>query len=360
MSVQFAAEKSSSTMRAWTLAAPGDVANLTQSNVEILTPGPTQVRVKIVAATLNPVDWKHAHFEGMSTFPAVFGVDGAGVIDALGSEVKTNATGKALQRGSRVHFFNNVFAPWGSWADYCIVEAAAVVVMPDSMSFATAAVSPCAAWTAYEALYDRLKIEAGKTIFIAAGAGGVGHFAVQMAHNSGLKVIASASGENVERIKASGLCALVIDYKTQNIKDEIMKFTNNVGVDYAFDMLGADEAKVSLASLRFGGALCHIAISVPELPGSADFFNALTIHHVFIPGNLLRPDALVKFVGIGEKTNELFVSGKLKEDISKTVTFDQVGAAALEQKGGRVRGKILIAVGASEEEVRDPNFKPAL
>eukprot|EP00929_Paragymnodinium_shiwhaense_P112471 TRINITY_DN80726_c0_g1_i1.p1 TRINITY_DN80726_c0_g1~~TRINITY_DN80726_c0_g1_i1.p1 ORF type:complete len:212 (-),score=67.81 TRINITY_DN80726_c0_g1_i1:270-905(-) len=205
-----------------------------------------------------------------------------------------------------------------------------------------AAVSPCAAWTAYEALFDRMKLSKGQSVFIAAGAGGVGHFAVQMATHVGARVITSASGDNVARLRAAGY--EVVDYRNENVKEAVMKLTDGAGVDCAFDMLGEEQALETQQVVRFGGQYTHIALGVPALPNNGQFFNALTVHHVFIPGNVVRPVEAARFMAIADKVNELLMSGAVKPDISKTFTFDGVKEALLDQAGGRTRGKLLVKI----------------
>ena len=339
-------------MTAWVHPGPAnsEVEKISRCNVMIPEPQPNEIRVKLAAASVNPVDWKHVYFEA-STFPSIFGIDGAGVVDAVGEEVKDFA------KGDKVHFLVNLFKEFGTFAEYCVVEAAFAVKIPAGVSFADAAATPCAAWTAYEVLYDRLKIEEGKTIFIAAGAGGVGHFAVQMAGGiTKCKVITSASGENVDRLKSEGNCALVIDYKKQNVREEVMKFTGDQGVDYVFDMLGEDEAMESLKMLGYGGQICHISISMPSLPDGGNFSNGISTHHVLLLKNLVSgPKHLNKFLGFANQCDEWLAQGRIKTDVSKIYTVEEIAEALKAQQGGRVRGKALIAYTKDPESIRDPS-----
>eukprot|EP00760_Papus_ankaliazontas_P016878 PhM_4_TR16912/c0_g1_i1/m.82734 len=349
--VKIAPAAGAGAMRAWVGHAAGSLDNVKSGFVEVPNPDANELRVRLAAATVNPVDWKHVHFGGLSCFPAVFGVDGSGVVDAVGSAVTTHKV------GDRVHFFGNVFKDFGSFADYTLIDSAAAHKIPDGMSYATAAVSPCAAWTAYEALFKRLCIEAGKTIYISAGAGGVGHYATQMAAKAGCKVITSASGDNVARLRSAGHCALVIDYKNEDVKEKIMGFTSNQGCDYVFEMLSEAQATVAKQCLKFRGQICHIATTIPTLPDNGDFFNGLTHHHVFIPGNLLRPDALADFMDTAAKVNAMLMDGSLTTDVSATLGFDDIGEALRNQEKGHVRGKVLISYSAPADAVKDAAYK---
>jgi NADPH2:quinone reductase len=347
--VKFTEKGATNAMRAWVLEKPGDINGIALRSVEIPTPGAKQLRVRVVASCTNPADAKHAHMEGMSAFPAVFGCDGAGFVDEVGDEVTD------FKKGDRIHYFGNVFGVFGSYADFALVDSFAVARIPDKLSFAIAAVTPCAGWTAYEALFDRLRVEKGKTIYIPAGAGGVGHLAIQMAKNAGVNVITSASGANVEALRKQGYS--VVDYKKDSVKEAVKKLTNDEGVDYVFDMLGEKEALESQEMLKFGGALCHIALPTPPLPGGGNFFNALSVHHVMIPGNVVRPAVAKRFIAMGDKVNEMLLKGELTVHISKTVGFEQIKDAVLEQESGHVQGKILIAIAGDAEAIKNPNFR---
>uniref|UniRef100_A0A7S1PPQ0 Enoyl reductase (ER) domain-containing protein n=1 Tax=Neobodo designis TaxID=312471 RepID=A0A7S1PPQ0_NEODS len=332
------AEGAANSMKAWVLEEGGDLAKLAVKRVEIPTPAAGQLRVKVVTANTNPVDFKHASFGAVgAVFPAVFGCDGAGVVDAVGADVT------AFKPGDRVHYFGNVFGAHGTYAEFAIADAHAVAPVPEGMDWATAGVVPCALWTAYEALFDRMHLRAGQTVFVAAGAGGVGHFAVQLAKHAGAKVITTASGDNVARLREQGYT--VIDYRNEaSLKDAILKATDGNGVDCALDCLGEEQAKDTIAAVAFGGQYTHIALTAP-LPADA-FFRGLTVHHVFTPGNVVRPDHGARFVAIAAKADALLVSGAVKPDVSQTYDFDGVKAALEAQVGGRVRGKQLIKISA--------------
>jgi NADPH2:quinone reductase len=346
--LKFASEGDSNTMRAWTVEAPGEGIKL--RTVHIPEPKPHQVRVRVVASCTNPVDKKRLDMPtDLAAFPAVSGCDAAGIIDAIGDDVTT------FKVGDRVHYFSCPFTEFGSWAEFAVVEEFNLVRVPDTMTWDIAAASPCAGWTAYECLFDRLRIERGNTIFVSSGTGGVGHLAIQMAKHVGLTVITTASGEYVERLRRDGYVA--IDYTTQDVKEEVMKITNGKGVDYVLDMLGPEEAKTSQEIIKFGGQLVHIAMSVPPLEGGGNFFNAITVHHVFIPGYTVRPEAAAKFVAIGHAVNVLLQTEAIRINISEIYSFEQVDEALKAQAEGRVKGKLLISIASDPAVLKTTDFK---
>lgn len=323
------------TMKAWAMEKPGSIADIKLVKAKIPTPGVGEIRVKMVAATTNPVDYKRAHMEGFAAFPAAGGVDGAGTVHAVGEGVTE------LKIGDRVHFFNDVTRSFGTFADYSIVRAAGVVKIPDGVTFETAAVIPCAAWTAYEALYDRLRVEPAKTLVVNAAAGGVGHFAVQLGLNAGCRVVAIASGESCSMLRDQGV-GKVIDYKAQNVVEEIGAFTGGVGADYILDCVSKETAKDLIGALRFGGAIAHIVDTI-QPPEAGLFMTGISTHHVFIPGHFFYGDVQLRwFAAIGAKVAMLARDGVIRPHISKTVAFADIREQLLDQEKGRTKGKVLI------------------
>jgi len=329
----------SGTMRGWgfeSVPEGGDIAKIELRTVPIPSPQAGEIRVKIVAACTNPVDWKHATFGDWPKYPSVYGVDGAGVVDAVGEGVTTPKV------GDRVHYFGDVTATNGTFAEYSVVRAAAAVLIPEGVSFEDAAVSPCAGWTAYEALFRRMRVEAGKLLIVNAAAGGVGNFAVQLALNAKVRVVAIVSGaEWVETYKAMG-CALVVDYRTENIVTAVKEFTGGKGADYVLDAIDQASAKQLIQCLGFRGQITHIWGTIVP-PEDGIFKQAVTTHHVFIPGHFFGDNAVLQwFADIGAEFAQLLKSGAVRPLVTKTVGLDAVRDALVEQKSGRVKGKILI------------------
>jgi NADPH2:quinone reductase len=337
-------EGGANTMRAWVVTEPGDAIKFT--HVQIPEPSPTQLRIRVVASCTNPCDFKRMGTvpAGHFAIPAVMGMDGAGVVDVVGDQVTD------YKKGDRVHFFGT--APrntFGAWAEYALVEASPLVTrVPASMSWEEAAAVPCAAWTAYQALFVNLRLEPGQIIFVAAGAGGVGNFAIQFAKHVGAKVITTASGANVERLRAEGYS--VIDYKTHDVKEEVLKLTDGKGVDAVLDMLGEAEAKTSQELLAFGGHLTHIMTQVPPLENSGNFAKALTVSYVLV-------GLSSKFPGIPAAVNALLTKGAVTVDISKTYTLEEAEKALDAQRGGHVRGKQVISIASDPAVLKTADFK---
>jgi NADPH:quinone reductase-like Zn-dependent oxidoreductase len=206
-------------------------------------PKPGEVLVQVAAAGVNPVDvllrrgWQGA---GPLTFPVIPGHDIAGRIVAVGAAVDPVLLDK------------DVFAliSWrgGAYAEYVAVPAELVVPKPPRLSFAQAAAVPLVALTAYQALFVDGQLAAGQRILIHGGSGGVGHMAVQLAKHAGARVLATASADNLEYVRAIG-ADVAIDYEKQ-------RFEAVAGeVDFVLDTVGGETLERSFRLIRPGGTL---------------------------------------------------------------------------------------------------------
>lgn len=197
--------------------------------------GENQVLVRIKVAGVNPIDTKirTAPERFPVSFPVIPGCDGAGIVEAVGLHVRN------FKPGDEVYFSQPGFNQrQGTYADYVLVDVCLLALKPSSLSFVQAAAVPLVFITAWEALHDRARITSGQKVLIHAGAGGVGHAAIQLAKLAGAQVITTVSSEE----KAA--CAIrlgadsVINYKTQDVAVEVARWTAGSGVDIAFDTVG--------------------------------------------------------------------------------------------------------------------------
>lgn len=194
-----------------------------------------QVLVRIKAIGINPIDCKirAAPERFPVTFPVIPGCDGAGVVDKAGTKVSN------FKPGDEVYFSQPGFNHrQGTYAEYVLVDASLLALKPQSLTFEQAAAAPLVFITAWEALHDRARIARDQVVLIHAGAGGVGHAAIQLAKHAGAKVITTVSSEE-KALFVKGLGAdLILNYRTQDIIAEVLRWTDGKGVDIAFDTVG--------------------------------------------------------------------------------------------------------------------------
>jgi len=169
-----------------------DPTSLVDVELPVPEPGEHDLRVRVEAVSVNPVDTKvRSPKPQVEAQPKVLGYDAAGVVDAVGAAVA------GFRPGDRVYYAGDVTRP-GSNAEYQLVDARLTAAMPRSLDFAQAAALPLTAITAWELLFQRMPFDSehggeGKSLLVIAGAGGVGSIAIQLARRAGFTVIATAS-----------------------------------------------------------------------------------------------------------------------------------------------------------------------
>jgi len=196
----------------------------------------SELLIRLHAAGVNPIDTKlRQGLYPMDNLPAVLGCDGSGIVEAVGSGVSK------FKVGDEVYFFHGGIGPiQGNYAEFRTIEERFLAYKPESLSFTEAAAAPLALITAWEALHDRAQIKTGHTVFINAGAGGVGHLAIQLAKIAGAKVCTTASTEEKADFVRSLGADMVINYKEQDFVAAIMDWTNGKGVDIVMDNVGGE------------------------------------------------------------------------------------------------------------------------
>ncbi len=198
---------------------------------------PEEILVKIRAAGTNPVDAKQ-RTRG-TVYPAdpplILGCDCAGVVEEKGEGVKRFEIGDGL-------FFmhGGIGREPGNYAEYTVIDERFAAGKPPSVPFEEAGTAPLGYITAYESLFERGALKGGQTVLIQAGAGGVGHLAVQLAARKGARVITTVSDES-KRDFVLGLGAeKAVLYRNEDFVQAVLDWTGGEGVDLAFEMIGGE------------------------------------------------------------------------------------------------------------------------
>ena len=212
-------------------------------------PGPGEVRIKVIAAGVNPVDWKIRSGYMELPLPMTMGSDIAGVVDVAGQGVES------FQPEDEV--FGKASPGQGGYAEYTVINSSQIAQKPKSIGFVESAAIPTAGLAAWQSLFDIAGLERGQTVLIHGAAGGVGSFAVQFAKWKGAYVIGTASSKNAEFLKSIG-CDEVIDYKNQQFEDIVGN------LDVVLDTIGGDTLEKSWGVLKPGGFLVTTVASIPE------------------------------------------------------------------------------------------------
>ncbi|MGI8646957.1 MAG: NADPH:quinone reductase [Acidimicrobiales bacterium] len=298
----------------------GGPESLELVEVAIPEPGPGEVRIKVAAAAVNPVDiaTRAGFFAGViGERPTVgIGWDVAGTVDAVGSEVTTFAVADKV-----VALLDEIAVDLGTYAEYVVLAAGAVAHAPTLVDPVAASTLPLNALTAEQAL-DLLALTAGQALLITGAAGALGGYAVTLAHRRGLRVFATAAAHDEVAVREFGADVFVA--RTTDLSSAVRAVLPG-GVDGVLDA-----ARIGLAArdcVRDGGSF--VAVNDPDMPPSVRGITVQTVH-VHHDGNRLAE--LVQAVD----------AGTISPRVTKILPLAQASEAhRLVEKGG-LRGRIVL------------------
>lgn len=309
-------------MKAIRIHEYGDRSVLRYEDAPIPTLADDDVLVRIVASSINPVDWKvrRGYLASMINYPMplILGWDFSGVIERVGVAVKQFEPGDEVF--ARPDITRN-----GTYAEYIAVSASEIARKPRFVSHVQAACLPLAGITAWEVLFTAGQVEAGQTVLIHAAAGGVGSLAVQLAHWKGARVIATCSAANRDLVASLGADE-IIDYRTTAFQDVARD------VDMVFDTQGGAVQEASWSVLRPGGIL--VSCSTPPDKAKAA---ALGLRQAFV---FIQPNAAIL-----DQLAALVEGGQLRTIIGAEFALADLALAHELSESGHARGKIAIHVG---------------
>ncbi|PLB44246.1 GroES-like protein [Aspergillus steynii IBT 23096] len=308
-------------------------------------PGPREVVIKNHAVAINPVDWKIQYFSGsyLKNYPFILGTDVAGTVEEVGEKVTK------FKKGQRViaHLVGlKTFEPAnGAFQLYPVSDERLTAVIPDSLSFAQAAVLPISISTATTGLYspDNLNLPlpsespkpTGKTLLLWGGASSVGTVVIQLAVASGLRVVATASPANHQLLKDLGASA-VFDYKSPTVVEEIVKELKDTEIAGIYDAITSDQSLEPVAAIaRQLGS--HDIATVNYRESSPDGVNlkmVICFATAFPPhekiGEAVWGEFVPKALASGQLQAKLepFVVGHGLGDIQRAVDLQKAGVSA--------------------------------
>ncbi|MEU9130153.1 NADP-dependent oxidoreductase [Kitasatospora sp. NPDC048540] len=302
-------------MRAVVFSRFGDESVLESVELPVPRPAPGEVLVQVRAAGVNPVDWK-AREGWVGTgrpFPLGLGWDVAGVV-----------VGSAAPEGPAVgdEVYGMLPLPYGAaYQEFTTVPAAAVAPKPAALTFEQAAAVPLAALTAWQAL-DAAGVKGGERVLVQGGAGGVGHFAVQLAKARGARVLATASGRNLGFLRDLG-----VDEAIDHTRGDLATVDP---VDLVIDAVGGRVQRESWGLLRAGGTL----ITLPEPLDEAHRRPGIDARRVVV-----SPDGAAL-----SRIGELITAGVVRVEVQQVLPLDRAADAHRISAGGRVRGKLVLTI----------------
>lgn len=302
-----------------------------------------EILVRLHAAGVNPIDTKlrkRGSFYPDQT-PTILGCDGAGVVEAVGEGVNR------FQVGDEVYFCQGgLGGAKGNYAEYIAIDARFATLKPASLSFAQAAAAPLVLITAWEALYDRARINAGQRTLIHGGAGGVGHIAVQLAKLKDAEVCTTVSSEEKASFVRNMGADLAILYKDKNFVEAALEWTRGEGVDIAFDTVGGKLFQETFSAIRTYGDIVTILEPDKKTVWKEARNRNLRISLELMLTPMLTEDEDLQLdqVAILRDCARLFDRGSLKIQLGKTFPLDKAAEAHRLLESGSMTGKIALLI----------------
>lgn len=333
-------------MKAILMTAAGDPDVLQLQNVpEPSIQKPNQILVQLKAAGINPIDTK---LRKRGTFfpdemPAILGCDGAGIVQAVGADVKQ------FKPGDEVYFCWGGLGKkgTGNYAELAVVEEHVVAPKPKSLSFAEAAAAPLVLITAWEALYDRGRLQEGQNALIHAGTGGVGHVAIQLAKIKGARVSTTVSSPDKERLTRQFGVDEPILYKQTNFVEAVLKWTDGKGVDLAFDTVGGQNFFDTCNAVKVYGDLVTILepnFSIGNLKVARNRNLRISLELMLTPMLLGLVEAQKHQGEILKQCADWIDEGKLKIHLNQTFPLAKAATAHKLLETGSMMGKIALLI----------------
>ncbi len=306
-------------------------------DVTVGEPGPGEVRIRHVAVGCNFADtyFRSGYYPVQP--PCGIGVEGAGIIEAVGEGV----TGFAV--GDRVAYNGS---PLGAYSSARIMPAAPLFKLPDAISFEDAAASTMRGLSAtYWLAKTNPRMKAGDTILLHAAAGGVGLLAIQLAKLMGLRVIGTVSSEEkAEKAKSFG-CDEIIFYRREDVAKRVMELTDGKGVETVFDSVGKDTFEASLKSLKRRGVLVGCGTASGPFP-AIDAFQMMLQGSVYFT----RP-AFADYYADPEERAELsqlwfghLAAGRVKVEIGQRFALEDCVEAHRNLESGKTIGSSIFVL----------------
>lgn len=313
-----------------------DISVLRMDEVELSPPAPNEVRLALKACSINFPDilMVQGKYQFKPALPFAPGMEGAGVVAEVGSDVTTLKSGDRVVAGLRI----------GGFAEEVNVPAEACRPIPGNMDFVKAAAYPAAYLTAYVALVIRGNLKAGETFLVHGSTGGVGMAAVDVGKLLGATVIAtSASDEKLEVVKARGADHVL--NVTEGFREKVKELTGGKGADVIYDPVGGDVFDESVRCIAWNGRLLVIGFTsgrIPMVPVNMPLIKGFSVVGVRA-GEYGRRDPEAGRANI-KAIDELAASGKIDPYVCATFPLERAVDAMRMLQDRKAVGKVVITM----------------
>ena len=306
-------------MRAARILRFGPPNVITNDDVPRPQPAAGQLLVRVKAAGVG--NWDALIREGkieLQPLPIILGSELSGIVEAIGAQVSGFKPGDEVYGATNEQFT-------GAYAEYALASARRMAQKPKTLNFIEAASAPVVAVTAWQMLFEYAQVTAGQTVLILGAAGNVGAYAVQLASQAGLHVVASARVADLDSVQSLG-AEKVVDYTKEQSERSL------TGLDVVIDTVGGDAQQQSLRLLKPGGILVSVVSPVPETTQKRYGVRAAYFYVDVTTARL-------------NKITELFDSGKLAPNVGTVLPLEEARIAH-ETLGGapHKHGKIVLRI----------------
>jgi len=309
------------------------------------TPGPRDLLVQVHATSVNPIDFKvRKGYQKGAVWrrppQMILGMDVSGTVVAVGPKVNRFAVGDAVI-ASPTH------TRPGTYAELVAIDERSCARKPESIGHTEAATLPLVGLTAWGCLVGGAKLKEGERVLIQAGSGGVGSFAVQLAHHLGAEVAATCSGRNVELVTSLG-ADRVVDYTKERF-DEVLP-----SPDVVLECMGGEIARRSYRHLRRGGRFASINAGLDERASRMNPYRAM-VQTIFANAGFIIGARIARGVKVSmvvrksdgdalQQIADLVDAGAIKPVVDQVFGLDGIANAHRYCETGRARGKVAIEV----------------
>ena len=305
--------------------------------------GDHDVRVRLRAAGINPIDYKlRSNGTIGGSLPAVLGWDGAGVVESTGSAVTR------LRPGDEVYFCDGGFGPApGTYQEVKIVDERYLARKPERLSFIEAAAAPLVTITAWEAQRERARVAEGQSVLVQAGAGGVGHMSVQIARLAGARVATTVTPGPKTELAASLGAQLRIDYQREDVGEKLRAWTGTDGADVVHNTVGGKTFTACFSLVRPYGDL----VSNVESPWEDEAITAMHNRNLRVSFTWMPAPSVFGWPAHRERQRTIleqaaahFDAGDLRIVVGATFPLDKAADAHRALESGQVIGKAVLTM----------------
>jgi NADPH2:quinone reductase len=303
---------------------------------------PDQVKIKIHAAGVNPIDTKIRR-NGLlidGVLPVILGCDGAGEVIEVGADVERFKAGDSVW-----YCHGGLGGESGNYAEYTVISQDHLAIKPQTLDYYQAATLPLVLITAWGALFDKGRLQAGETVLIHGGAGGVGHVAIQLAKQFKAQIITTVSSqEKADFVRNLGADE-VIDYTRQDIKAEIDRLTDGQGADLVIDTIGPDVFRASIPLTRYYGRLITLLDPGPFETQEARKRNLLIGFELMLAPMLKDiPNQRQHHIDILNQCKKLIEQGHIQPHISRVFPLQDAALTHTLLQQGHTTGKMVLGI----------------